>query len=97
MYNYNSGETKSCVEKFKRMLKTNMNYYFDPQEFEEIIVYYLSHGDKQLAKRALRMGLQQHPSFHGLLLLQSEIHILDENISPVTHSECTLTKVGSLF
>ena len=56
MYNYNSGETKSCVEKFKRMLKTNMNYYFDPQEFEEIIVYYLSHGDKQLAKRALRMG-----------------------------------------
>ena len=56
MYNYNSGETKSCVEKFKRMLKTNTNYYFDPQEFEEIIVHYLSHGDKQLAKKALKMG-----------------------------------------
>ena len=79
MYNYNSDGTKSCVEKFKRMLKTNTNYYFDPQEFEEIIVHYLSHGDKQLAKRALRMGLEQHPSFHGLLLLQSEVYILEEN------------------
>ena len=78
MLNFDSGETKSSVEKFKRMLKTNMNFYFDAQEFEDIIVHYLSYGDNQLAKKALQMGLQQHPSCHGLLLLQSEIYILDE-------------------
>ena len=79
MLNFNSGEIKSSIEKFKRMLKTNMNFYFDAQEFEDIIVHYLSHGDNQLAKKALQMGLGQHPSCHELLLLQSEINILDKN------------------
>ena len=78
MLNFNSGETKSSIEKFKRMLKTNLNFYFDAQEFEDIIVHYLGFGDNQLAKKALQMGLDQHPSCHGLLLLQSELYIIDE-------------------
>ena len=78
MLNFNSGETKSSIEKFKRMLKTNLNFYFDAQEFEDIIVYYLGLGDNQLAKKALQMGLDQHPSCHELLLLQSELYIIDE-------------------
>ena len=78
MHNFNSGETKSSIEKFKRMLKTNLNFYFDAQEFEDIIVHYLGFGDNQLAKKALQMGLDQHPSCHGLLLLQSELYIIDE-------------------
>ena len=45
MLNFNSGETKSSIEKFKRMLKTNLNFYFDAQEFEDIIVHYLGFGD----------------------------------------------------
>ena len=60
------------------MLKTNLNFYFDAQEFEDIIVHYLGFGDNQLAKKALQMGLDQHPSCHGLLLLQSELYIIDE-------------------
>ena len=78
MLNFNSGETKSSIEKFKRMLKTNLNFYFDAQEFEDIIVHFLGFGDNQLAKKALQMGLEQHPSCHGLLLLQSELYIIDE-------------------
>ena len=84
MLNFNSEEIKSSIEKFKRMLKTNMNFYFDAQEFEDIIVHYLSHGDNQLAKKALQMGLGQHPNCHALLLLQSEINILDENYDLAT-------------
>jgi len=79
MLNFDPGETKSSIEKFKRMLKTNLNFYFDAQEFEDIIVHFLGFGDNQLAKKALQMGLEQHPSCHGLLLLQSELHIIDEN------------------
>ena len=78
MLNFNSVEIKSSIEKFKRMLKTNLNFYFDAQEFEDIIVHYLGFGDNQLAKKALQMGLDQHPSCHGLLLLQSELYIIDE-------------------
>ena len=78
MLNYNSGEIQSSITKFERMLKTNLIYFFDAQEFEDIIIHYLGFGEKQLAKKALKMGLEQHPSSHGLMLLQSEILILDE-------------------
>ena len=60
------------------MLKTNLIYYFDPQEFEDIVVHYLGFGENQTAKKALNMGLEQHPSSIVLMLLQSEILILDE-------------------
>lgn len=78
MLNYNSEETQSSITKFEQMLKTNHTYFFDAQEFEDIIIYYLGLGENQLAKKALKMGLKQHPSSHELLLLQSEVFILDE-------------------
>jgi len=78
MLNFNSEETQSSISKFEHMLKTNHIYYFDAQEFEDIIVHYLGFGDNQLAKKALKMGLEQHPTSHELMLLQSEVLILDE-------------------
>src|SRR6056300_1890529 len=78
MLNFNSEETQSSISKFEHMLKTNHIYYFDAQEFEDIIVHYLGFGENQLAKKALKMGLEQHPTSHELMLLQSEVLILDE-------------------
>ena len=78
MLNYNSEETQSSISKFEQMLKTNLIYFFDAQEFEDIVIHYLGFGENQLAKKALKMGLEQHPSSHELMLLQSEIFILDE-------------------
>ncbi|OUW34951.1 MAG: hypothetical protein CBD39_02015 [Flavobacteriaceae bacterium TMED179] len=78
MLNHNSEETESIIFKFEHMLKTNLIYFFDAQEFEDIIIHYLGDGDHQLAKKALKMGLGQHPSCYELILLQSEIFILDE-------------------
>ena len=78
MLNYNSEETQSSVSKFERMLKTNLIYFFDAQEFEDIIIHYLGLGENQLAKKALKLALEQHPSSYGLMLLQSEIFILEE-------------------
>ena len=78
MLNYNSEETQSSVLKFEQMLKTNLVYFFDAQEFEDIIVHYLGFGENQLAKKALKMALEQHPSSYEIMLLQSEIFILEE-------------------
>ena len=78
MLNYNSEETRSSITKFEQMLKTNHIYFFDAQEFEDIVVHYLGFGENQLAKKALKMGLEQHPDSNELLLLQSEIFILEE-------------------
>ena len=78
MLNYNSEEIQSSITRFEKMLKTNLIYFFDAQEFEDIIIHYLGYGEQQLAKKALKMGLEQHPSSLELMLLQSEVLIMDE-------------------
>ena len=78
MINHNSEEIQPSISKFERMLKTNLIYYFDLQEFEDIVIHYLGFGENQIAKKALKMGLEQHPTSHALMLLQSEIFILDK-------------------
>ena len=47
--------------KFEKMLKTNNIYFFDLVEFEEIIIHYLDAGKHALAKKAVKLGLEQHP------------------------------------
>ena len=52
------------------MLKTNSIYFFDLVEFEEIIVHYIDAGKQALAKKAVKLGLQQHPASIDLKLLR---------------------------
>ena len=69
------------ILKFESMLKTNSFLFFDSNEFEEIIVYYLEIGNASLAKKAVSLALKQYPRldyyFHFLhieiLLLNNEI------------------------
>ncbi len=68
------------LSKFESMLKTNSIYFFDLVEFEEIIVHYLDTGKHSLAKKAVKLGLEQHPSSVDLKLLEVEILIFDNNL-----------------
>jgi hypothetical protein len=61
------------LSKFESMLKTNSIYFFDLVEFEEIIVHYLDTGKHSLAKKAVKLGLEQHPTSVDLKLLEVEI------------------------
>jgi len=78
MFNTNEGDFRPSIKKFEQMLKTNHLYFFDAQEFEDIVLHYLGFGQNQLAKKAIKMGLDQHPHDIELLLLQSEMLIMDE-------------------
>jgi tetratricopeptide (TPR) repeat protein len=62
------------------MLKTNSVYFFDSNEFEEIILFYVDSGKFSLANKALQLGLQQHPTSVALKLIQVELLILDEKL-----------------
>lgn len=74
----NFDDPNAALNRFETMLKTNDVYFFDALEFEDIIIHYLSFSKVQLAKKALQLGLEQHPSNIELLLLQSELLIMDE-------------------
>ena len=73
-------ENNISLSKFESMLKTNSIYFFDSVEFEEIIHYYLESGKNSLAKKAITLGLRQHPNSVMLKLLKAELHIFDDEI-----------------
>jgi tetratricopeptide (TPR) repeat protein len=69
------------VSKFESMLKTNNVCFFDSNEFENIIHHYLENGKVSLAKKAIKLGLSQHPSSLNLKLFQVEILIFENKLN----------------
>ncbi|MBR9757122.1 MAG: tetratricopeptide repeat protein [Algicola sp.] len=70
------------LTKFESMLKTNHVLFFDSEEFENIIHHYLSQGKVALAKKAIKLGLEQHPSSTNLKLFKVEVLIFENKLSP---------------
>lgn len=68
------------LSKFESMLKTNKVLFFDSEEFEDIILHYLDTGKINLAKKALKLGLEQHPRSTGLKLVQVELLVFDDKL-----------------
>ncbi|MAP80707.1 MAG: hypothetical protein CL526_06425 [Aequorivita sp.] len=68
------------LEKFESMLKTNSVLFFDSEEFEEIVHHYLENGKIALAKKATKLGLEQHPSSTNLKLFQVEMFIFENKL-----------------
>ena len=76
-YSQNSG---SSIKKFEEMLKTNVTYFFDAQEIEFIAQHYIDFGKINLAKKAVKIGNKQHPVNINILLLKTEILILEDKL-----------------
>ncbi|WP_395043738.1 tetratricopeptide repeat protein [Flavobacterium sp.] len=68
------------LSKFESMLKTNKVLFFDSEEFEEIILHYLDMGKANLAKKALKLALEQHPKSTGLKLVQVEMLVYEDKL-----------------
>src|SRR5690606_38073341 len=68
------------LSRFESMLKTNNILFFDSEEFEEIINYYMENGKIALAKKATKLGLEQHPTSTNLKLFQVEMYIFENKL-----------------
>lgn len=68
------------IAKFESMLKTDDVYFFDAEDFEDIIHHYLNNGKITLAKKAIRIGLQQHPGSIELKLLDVEVLVFENQL-----------------
>ena len=69
MFNPFSEENNPSLTKFEQMLKTNQVLFFDSVEFESIIHHYIDFAEFSLAKKALKMGMEQHPQNVELMCL----------------------------
>lgn len=68
------------LTKFESMLKTNNVLFFDSNEFENIIHHYLDNGKIALAKKAIKLGLQQHPDSTNLKLFKVEVYVFENKL-----------------
>lgn len=68
------------ITKFESMLKTNHVYFFDATDFEQIINHYLDQGKIAKAKKAIQIGLDQHPTSSSLKLLHIEILVFENKL-----------------
>jgi len=78
------------ISKFESMLKTNSFLFFDSNEFEEIIIYYLDIGNISLAKKANSLALKQYPHSTSLSILQIEILLLNNEIEKAEKIACNI-------
>jgi len=82
---YSQEDDNLSLTKFESMLKTNDILFFDSNEFENIIHHYLDHGKIALAKRAIKLGLEQHPSSINLRLFKVEILVVEQKYEEAHH------------
>ncbi|TXN35147.1 tetratricopeptide repeat protein [Flagellimonas hymeniacidonis] len=69
---------EESISKFESMLKTDDVYFFDSEDFEEIIHHYLNNGKVSLGKKAIQIGLEQHPNSLELKLLRVEVLVFED-------------------
>ncbi|MCH8535563.1 MAG: tetratricopeptide repeat protein, partial [Flavobacteriaceae bacterium] len=72
----NSGNNEGFdfpIKRFEEMMNSNQVLYFDAAEFENIIQFYMDFGRMGLAKKAIKMGLQQHPDSFKLQLMKADL------------------------
>jgi len=81
------------LTKFESMLKTNHVLFFDSEEFENIIHHYLNQGKIALAKKAIKLGLDQHPTSINLRIFKVEIYVFEDKL---TEADKLLNELYSL-
>lgn len=78
---FNPNESEQItLHRFESMLKTNDTLFFDSEEFEVIIDHYLDNGNMSMAKKAIHIGLEQHPTSTSLKLYLVEVYIIDNDL-----------------
>ncbi len=75
---YEDENLQLAITKFESMLKSNKILFFDSEEFEDIVLYYLDSGKINLSKKALKIGLEQHPNSINLKLVKVEILVFED-------------------
>jgi tetratricopeptide (TPR) repeat protein len=66
-------EIEELVERFAAMLKDDVQYFFDVDEFEAIIDYYFEINNIGMSKKAIAQALLQHPSCNTFKIFEARV------------------------
>src|SRR5690606_40726904 len=83
--NFYSESNPRLIEKFEEMLKSRNSYFFDVEDIEFLVDYYIERGVHHKARKAAMHGLSLYPQSSALLLKHA--HTLLMCIKPVLAME----------
>ena len=91
---YSDPETLQLARRFEQMVKEDQQYFFDLDEFEELIDYYLFNNEIRKAESCIAIALEQYPSETGLLLKKAQFLIsTDKNEKALKISMETISMI----
>lgn len=71
--------TKEAVTRFEEMLEAQRSCYFDAEEFELIIDYYVQHDDLQRSRQAVDIAVEQHPGDSSLKIKNARQYLVENH------------------
>lgn len=74
--NFYSESNPRLIEKFEEMLKSRNSYFFDVEDIEFLVDYYIERGVHHKARKAVIHGLSLFPQSSALLLKQAHTFLL---------------------
>jgi len=80
MEDFIDGNDEFYVTKFESMLKTNSVLFFDSSAFEGIVHHYMDNGKISLAKKAIKLGMSQHPTSISLKFIYVELLVFEDKL-----------------
>ncbi len=79
--NEEESEEKALIEKFDSMIATEKVQFFDLDDFETAVDFYISRGEMKKAEKAILFGLQLHPTAISLSIKRGESYYLDGKLN----------------
>ncbi len=77
----NNEQIRKEVAGFEAMLRRNEEKFYDVEQIESIINYYLQQGDLSRAEKGVAVGLSQHPTSAELKFKKAQIQSRKRAIS----------------
>jgi tetratricopeptide (TPR) repeat protein len=72
---YNNENINELVDKFEERLKFNQSFFFDVEEYEMLIDYYVENDNLSQTNFILKHAISQHPNSVSILLKKAQVYV----------------------
>ena len=77
-------EPNELVKRYEQFLEGRGPGYFDVEELETIVDFYLHKGKTKESSTALELGFRLHPGNNSLLIKRAKIYLIADEVEKAT-------------
>jgi len=77
---WGAAASDNIIREFRELINSNRVRYFDVEQFEQIVDYYLNSSEYNYAQLAINMAVEQHPNSSSILIRKAEVLFHNKNL-----------------